>query len=131
MIPSMLYYYKTWGEGNTNTVYIPGNGSTLDVPSLDGEVDRGLLVGDLDLVLRGFGRAKELKSRFSNKLLSLCRTRNGFLWFTTVSSGLGALVSLRRDGERERDMCLEPEGLIDRRLVLNVLFVRRSSTPES
>lgn len=75
----MLYYYKTWGEGNTNPVYIPGNGSTLDVPSLDGEVDRGLLVGDLDLVLRGFGRAKELKSRFSNKLLSLCRTRNGFL----------------------------------------------------
>lgn len=40
-------------------------------------------------------------------------------------------MSLRRDGEGERDMRLEPKGLIDRRLVLNVLFVRRSSTPES
>ena len=40
-------------------------------------------------------------------------------------------VSLWRDGEGERDMRLEPEGLIDRRLVLNVLFVKTSSTPES
>lgn len=110
---------------------IPGNGCTLEAPSRVGDDDRGLLVGDLDLVLRGFGRAKEVKSRFSNKLSSLWRTRNGFLWFTTVSSGLGVLVSLRRDGEGERDIWLEPEGLIDRRLVLNVLFVRRSSTPES
>ena len=42
------------------------------------------------------------------------------------------LVSLRRDGEGERvSMRLEPEGLIDRRLVLNALFVKTSSTPES
>ena len=41
------------------------------------------------------------------------------------------LVSLWRDGEGERIMRLEPEGLIDRRLVLNVLFVKTSSTPES
>ena len=110
---------------------LPGNGCTLDIPSLDGEEDRGLLVGDLDLDLRGFGRAKEVKSRFSNKLPSLWRTRKCLLWFTTVSSGLGVLVSLRRDGEGERDMRFEPEGLIDRRLVANELFVRRSSTPES
>lgn len=77
----LTLFYKIWGEDTTHTVYttVPGNGSTLDVPRRDGEVDRGLLVGDLDLVLRGFGRSKELKSRFSNKLLSLCRTRKGFL----------------------------------------------------
>ena len=41
------------------------------------------------------------------------------------------LVSLWRDGEGERVMRLEPEGLIDQRLALNVLFVKTSSTPES
>ena len=46
---------------------VPGNGCTLDIPRRDGEL--GLLVGDLDR--RGLGRVKELKSRFSNKPLSL------------------------------------------------------------
>ena len=110
---------------------VPGNGCTLDIPRRDGELERGFLVGDLDR--RGLGRVKELKSRFSNKPLSLWRTRNGLLWFARVSSGLGSgvLVSLRREGEGDRGTCLEPVGLTDRRLVLNVLFVRRSSTPES
>ena len=57
----------------------PGNGCTLDIPRRDGDVDRGRLVGDLDLDRRGFGRAKEEKSRFSNKLSSLWRTRKGFV----------------------------------------------------
>ena len=110
---------------------VPGNGCTLDIPRRDGELERGLLVGDLDRW--GLGRVKELKSRFSNKPSSLWRTRNGLLWFARVSSGLGSgvLVSLRREGEGDRGTCLEPVGLTDRRLVLNVLFVRRSSTPES
>ena len=64
-----------YGCGNFHQ---PGNGCTLDIPRRDGEVDRGLLVGDLDLDRRGFGRVKELKSRFSNNLSSLWRTRKGF-----------------------------------------------------
>ena len=48
---------------------VPGNGCTLDIPRRDGELERGLLVGDLDR--RGLGRVKELKSRFSNKPSSL------------------------------------------------------------
>ena len=83
---------------------VPGNGCTLDIPRRDGDVDLGLRVGDFDLDLRGFGRVNEVKSRFSNKLSSLWRTRNDFLWFVSESSGLGRLAGLRRDGEDERDL---------------------------
>ena len=83
----------------------------------EGEADRGLLVGDLDR--RGLGRVKELKSRFSSNLSSFFRTRKFLLWLTTVSSGLGELVSILRDGESERGLRL---GLSERRPALCVLL---------
>jgi len=49
----------------------PGKGSTVDMPKRDGDVDRGLLVGDFDLERLGLGRIKEPKSRFSNNCESL------------------------------------------------------------
>ena len=121
-----LKFKKIW-----QLYHKPGKGSTVDMPKRDGDVDRGLLVGDFDLECLGLGRIKEPKSRFSNNCESLWCTRNGFLWFTTVSSGLGRLRKLRRDGEGERSVTLEAEGEIDCRLPLCEPFVKTSSTPES
>lgn len=43
-------------EGKSSEYFHAGNGCTLDIPSRDGEDERGLLVGDLDLDRRGEDR---------------------------------------------------------------------------
>ena len=39
----------------------PGKGSTVDMPKRDGDVDRGLLVGDFDLECCWLGTNKRAK----------------------------------------------------------------------
>jgi len=42
--------------GKSSEYFQAGNDCTLDIPRREGDVDRGLLVGDLDLERRGDDR---------------------------------------------------------------------------